>query len=293
MLISDCSNVSTYQFFDLDVTNGDATPIGTPTVLAANSRCSSNGAIDPTDGTVYYIAWPFGPAPAELVTLDPETGISQKVAELSGASAYLDGIGIDADGHAFGQYQSHIYSLDLATGVTTDMGNTGLPDENAFAYNPVDQKFYWFTEQGPNSSNVYIVDPLTATATLVTPALDLSALNGFHPDGLTFDSNGIAWLQDDNCDGPNGNCGIEAVNLVTGEVWAPVFPNDTTLTVHAANFNGKGYFYTMGLFFIPGPVASSAELPNTGFNSVMFSGLAAGLALVGLAGVIIARRRAL
>ena len=180
--------------------------------------------------------------------------------------------------------------------MNTLIGDTGLDDQCANAINPVDGKLYWFTETGTNASDVYTVDLTTAVATLVTPALDLSAVGSdFRPDALVFDSNGIAWLQDDSCTGPlyNGgsqSCGIEPINLTTGEVWAPqAWPNDATLTVVPSNGDNdsKGYFYTMGMIYVPG----EAELPDTGINSALIASIGGLLAIAGIAVFIVGRRR--
>jgi LPXTG-motif cell wall-anchored protein len=296
LIAIDCDDDG-YQMWDMDMSTGDSTPIGTPTVLPNGGTCAPSGFVSPVDGKAYFIDW--GNA-NDLATVDLETGVSTKIATLNGAVAVSCGIFADGAGNAYSVTGSTLYSLNLETGATTLIGDTQLDDQCAYAINPVDGKLYWFTETGTNSADVYTVDLTTAAATLVTPALDLTAVGGWYnwnPDALAFDSNGIAWLQDDSCTGPQYNsgsnaCGIEPINLTTGEVWAPqAWPNDKTLTVVPSNgdSDSKGYFYTMGLLYVP--AEPEPDLPDTGMNASLIAAIGGLLAVAGVVVFVVGRRR--
>jgi LPXTG-motif cell wall-anchored protein len=295
MIAIDCDDDG-YQVWDMDMSTGDSTPIGTPTVLPNDGNCAPSGFVSPVDGKAYFIDWGND---SDLATVDLETGVSTKIATLNGAATDSCGIFADAAGNAYNVDSSNLYSLNLQTGESTLIGDTGLDDQCANAINPVDGKLYWFTETGTDSADVYTVDLTTAVATLVTPALDLTAVGGsgnWAPDALAFDGNGIAWLQDDSCTGgpqyDSGRraCGIEPINLTTGEVWAPqAWPNDKTLTVVPSNgdADSKGYFYTMGLLYVPG----NPELPDTGMNASLIAAIGGLLAVAGVVVFVVGRRR--
>ena len=301
MIAIDCDS-NAYQMWDMDMSNGDSSPIGSPTVLPNNGSCSGSGFVHPVDGKAYFIDWGTDD---DLATVDLETGVSTKIATLNGGATNSGGIFADAAGNAYSIYTGSLYSLNLQTGATTLIGKTLLDDQSTYAINPVDGKLYWFTETGTNSADVYTVDLTTAVATLVTPALDLTAVGGssnWNPDALAFDSNGIAWMQDDSCTGPrynstNNACGISAINLTTGEVWAPqAWPNDKTLTLVPSNgvSDTKGYFYIMGLIYVPADPElpdTDPELPDTGMNASLIAAIGGLLAVAGVVVFVVGRRR--
>ena len=288
IVLIDCENTPG-QAFTMGA-DGAATPIGTGTVLPNNASCSPSGAVDPTTGIAYYIAW--GDT-NDLATLDLETGVSTRVATLSGGATDSCGIAIDASGDAFNTTNSRLHSLDLETGVNTLIGDTTLINNCAWGINPVDDEIYWFTEGGPNSSDVYRINKLTGAATFFK-SLDVSALAGYMPDGVVFDKTGIAWIQDDFGDGPGGWYGVEPADLTEGIVYAPTgYFNDVTLTVYPANFEGAGYFYSMGMIYVAGGAAAAPVLAATGAGDVSAAGglLAGGALLLGAMMLVVMRRR--
>jgi len=292
IVLIDCDNAPG-QAFTMGA-DGDATPIGTATVLPNGGDCSPSGAIDPTDGTAYYIEW--GDT-ADLATLDLETGVSTRVATLSGDWPSSCGIAIDASGDAFNGANTNLYSLNLVTGVNTLIGNTLHQQTCSWGINPVDDQIYWFTRTGPSNSDVYRISKDDGEATFVV-SLDVSALNGYEPDGVVFDKTGIAWIQDDHCDGPDNWCGVQPADLTAGIVYAPTgYFNDVTLTVYPANFEGVGYFYSMGMIYVAGEAAVAPEVPQlaaTGAIDITTGSalLAGGALMLGIIMLVAMRRRA-
>ena len=270
--------------------DGAATPIGPATMLDNNSNCSPSGAINPVDGKTYYIAWGGGSSTHYLATLDRTTGASTAVAPLSGDTSDSCGIAIDAAGNAFNASGTSLYSLNLVTGVNTLVGNTTHNQTCSWGINPVDNEIYWFTRTGPTNSDVYRISKTDGAATFVV-SLDVSALSGYSPDGVVFDKNGIAWIQDDECDGPDNWCGVEPADLTAGVVYSPTgYFHDATQTVYAANFEGVAYFYSMGMIYVPAPAPALAA---TGSASSAISGgmVAAGVLLLGGVVFLTMRRR--
>ncbi|MCY7411561.1 MAG: hypothetical protein LH471_00745 [Salinibacterium sp.] len=288
IVLIDCENTPG-QAFTMGA-DGAATPIGTGTVLLNDANCSPSGAVDPTTGIAYYIAW--GDT-NDLATLDLETGVSTTVATLSGDHDNSCGIAIDASGDAFNADNNFLYSLNLATGVNTRIGDTLFQQTCSWGINPVDDQIYWFTRTGPSGSDVYRINKDNGEATFVV-SLDVSALNGYRPDGVVFDKTGIAWIQDDFGDGPDGWYGVEPADLTEGIVYAPTgYFNDVTETVYSDTFDATGYFYSMGMIYVAGEAAAAPVLAATGASDVAPAGglLAGGALLLGAMMLVVMRRR--
>jgi|GEM_PF-981278 len=123
----------------------------------------------------------------------------------------------------------NIYSLDVLTGTYALLGNTGLATGfTGLAYNPDDGVLY-----GVNSNNLYLVDPVAASATLVG-SLGLPGDGGANPTGiaiaLAIDGSGMGYTYDIVLDI------AYSIDLGTG----------TTTSLGPIGFNasfGQGMFY--------------------------------------------------
>ena len=98
-------------------------------------------------------------------------------------SARPIGFSVQSDG------DDHLYRIDLATGVATDVGPTGLDDIEGLALQPgTGELFGW--DQG--SSRLVTIDVTTGAAAPLGPS-GIAAGNS----GLTFDASGRLYLSDD------------------------------------------------------------------------------------------------
>lgn len=222
---ADCGS-ATGQVYSVDVLTGVATAIGEPG-LNPNSECPNQGHYDSVTGNIYL---PNGfcevttySVTCLTATVNVETGV---ITPLPGATSSPNcAITGDDEGNLFAFKDRgpniEVYSVDPLTGdpSASPIANTvvsGTFNNCAFAFNPTDKKFY--TLDWDNNEFVTL-DPLTAVVTRTGKFIDTSKTVDTTPNpySLAFDSNGIAWLQDDLY--PAYGLSYLAIDLATEETW--------------------------------------------------------------------------
>lgn len=283
------------QVFEL-ATTGAATPLGEPAADDTVSGCGRTGDVHPQTGKVYWVSQS---ATFDLMMLDLSTGGSTFVATLDGPVGAC-GVQFDRAGDAYTAVYNDLYRIDVETGEMSLVGSTGVDPRCAWGINPVDDEIYWFTQGGPTSSDVYRIDKTTGAKTFVV-SLDVSGLDGYVPDGVVFDTAGIAWIQDDHSAVPDASSRLEAADLTTGIVYpSTAYIHDATAALYAPNpTDGKAYFYTMGFIALPAAAPDQEgmddrdALAETGTegSALLASALAIVMIVTGGVGVAVARRR--
>jgi len=292
-------------------TSGAATPIGADTSVA----CASGGSYDPVSKTFYFIERHEG---YYLSSFDPTTGTVTRGPMFGGEMYEPHQLAFDDSGHGFvvGLGNGAFFdSLDVTTGGMTRIGTT---NQNVYsmAFNPVDRTLYGFSWSG---GMVFTVDPSTGLETTVRsgvtyaqgylPAPDSATPTGDHPNGVTFDSNGIAWIR---MDGNNAAAAsIVAYDPTTNESWSTGTLVDATGLVYPT----VPHYWQSNTFLVgPGVIAppdsdpssppvadpTSTTVPDptlamtgmSGSTMVLLAGGVALIALLGAGAVVSSRRRA-
>ena len=295
-----CDNdLTNLSVFSIDAATAAATPVGEGTPDSAD--CAGQAAYNPATSVSYFVAWQFDQETEQsfaiLATVDPETGVSLPVSffSIDGAPTNVDSIAIGNDGAAYAIYDDTLYSLDLATGALTELGDLGDDSFYGFSVDPTTGAFYAVQWNG----DVFTIDIATHTATLAAD----TGLGGDtnYPYSLQIDSNGTFWLEADayveDLDGWYSHLwsisGSDLVGsaLLSGVITAP-----------------EGAFYTESLLLVPGPVVPvipaepvvepaavvapvAPQLANTGVDAAPIAAGGALVALLGLALPVPAIRR--
>lgn len=100
--------------------------------------CAGPAAYDPTTGKSYYLSWDND----SLAIIDVATGASTLTAITGDGSDAPDGLAIGADGRAWIIWQDDLYSVNLATAVSTLVTPLAVGCLYSFALDPTDGKFY-------------------------------------------------------------------------------------------------------------------------------------------------------
>ncbi len=307
----DCEG-STNATYEIAVTSTTAlaTPIGSvigdgnglPTG-DDNTQCTGGVAFNPVDGFVYGVMWPYTgnqmfPSVNDgdwLAKIDPVTGAQTLVAEFTGACAGSpwtfavdnNGLGYVTDSGV------KLCSVDLATGVTTEIGTnifSGAQDDYAMGYDWKNSVLYIFS----SNFEIYSVNTTTGALTL---AVTLPVVNNEKacPGGGTdqvsfdasagFDSNGIAWIQSDSC-----NSEPVAWKPGTTEYW---YSNVVTAAGPVVNTDNEPIYALGDEFYIEGFAVARLSLAETGVEGTSVgaaAALAGALLLVGSVAWITRRR---
>lgn len=145
---------------------------GTHTIVGSISGGAEGLAWDPTTSTLYgYINTNF-------FTLNPAT--AAHTATLASTPVEVEGIAWrNGFVYGLGGTTSDLYRYSIVADAWSLVGDTGLPlpDSTGLAYDPINDVFYTKSE---GSGNLYRIDPLSASATLIG---DTGILNG---GGLAF-----------------------------------------------------------------------------------------------------------
>lgn len=298
LVVVDCGSFQG-QLWNVDSTNGNALPVGSQPDVGES--CGGGAHFNPVDGKSYVIMYTSGGT--SLYTYDTSTGNAAFIARISGAIDGGRSLVITNSGDAYFHSvlepfspRSGLYSLDLATGVTTLVGDMGF-NIQAIAYNPVDDTIYAFSR---TESDVYTVNrsngestldadnPLTfpdSTACLAPPVFS------FQLDMVAFDSAGNLWIHSEAC--TTGE--LSVANFDTGVVY---FRGQFTDVSRAKYTNSPDYNFYAPTILITTDVdnASSENLALTGPNAVSgegVMGLGACLLVAGfMARAALHRRRA-
>lgn len=271
--------------------SGASTPIGT-SYLAGSSDCAGGVQTSPVTGITYFIYYPHVGA-EQLATINLTTGNVTTIAALSGDTSNAWQLMITNSGAAFVTQNDFLFSIDLATGVTTNVGSMAPATAGAVGYNPLTDTIYAI--DSANAVAIYTIDRTTGASTNtglggnwpVATCLSGGTSPG-RPDGISFDAAGFGWIQSDSCDSD-----IMSVDMTTGSASMVGELFDSTGTLYPT---APHDFYSESLFFGPAPVVAvtptPAGLAATGTDSTAIS-LAGGFAVVAavLGMALIARRR--
>lgn len=272
--------------YSVDTTNAQSALVGT----AIHGDGAYGAAVNPIDGQAYAFFW--GGGATYLAKVDTTTGTSTKIANVNGDTSSAWDVIITNTGDAYNFDGSHLYTLDLTTAHTTDVGALGPPVDFA-GYNPADDTIYAFNFSGV----AYTVDPSTGVAT-PDPAHDV-VLSGptTCPDltpfvlnltNIAFDANGNAWFQDTNC-----TSSLLVDDFAAGSGGLTYFMGQYQETAGTLYPTAPHEFFAYAIFITTAPPAAPA-MPNTGMSMVLNTtfGMSA-LALFVLAGTLIIMRRRL
>jgi hypothetical protein len=265
-------------------TDGASTPVGSP--VEAGS-CAGGGQTSPVDGKTYFINYPGGPVSA-LATVDLATGEVTTIAAINGAVNDAWQLVITNDGTAYISQGQNLYAIDLATAATTLVGSMAPFNPGAMGYDYLTDTIYGFS--GGNVMKVYTIDRTTGAPTDTgiggnwPVATCLGGGPGLaSPDGVAFDSNGIAWIQADSA----CNSLVMAVNTAGGASWITGELFDSTATLYGV----APFTYYSETFLIAPLAAAKPALASTGTNLGAVSLVGITAAIAALLGVVLLTSR--
>jgi hypothetical protein len=277
------------QLTSVETTTGNATYVGN----ANNNECPSNAAVNPVDGVVYMLYFTYNPFVKNLAKVDPATGVYTVIAPITGISGSVFGFSITKDGSGYFKNSSHLWSLDLTSGIATAVGTDLGLNPDMMGYNPVDDTLYAF-EYDSNSTTLltYTVDTSSGVAT-ADPAHNITMadysidtntgcnLNSL--EGVAFDGNGNPWFVSDSC----LSAELVVADFATGAATFVALITNSTI-----NPDSPHDFYTESIFITGTP--TPAALPDTGASAIALvstGAIAAGLLGAGVLALITVRRR--
>jgi DNA-binding beta-propeller fold protein YncE len=189
---------SSRALFEIDITTGAKTPIGT---VSANAGTTAGLAIG-AGNTVYVTSTTND----SLYTLDLPTGTATLAGPYGDAAIVMHGIEyVPTTDTLYGvsQHNNGLYVIDKTTGTATLVGTSGLTSFTNLGWNSATSIMY-ATNSGTDS--FYTIDLATGAATLVGPLAGPTNPNGlaYHPD------NGNLYLVDNTTDS------FYTINMATG-----------------------------------------------------------------------------
>jgi hypothetical protein len=273
--------------------DGAATPVGTASGVSGS--CAGGGQTSPIDGLSYFIYYPGGPVSA-LATVDLTTGVITTIANISGDTSGAWQFFITNSGAAFITNSNTLYSIDLATAVTTLVGAMSPANDDAVGYDSLTDTIYAFDRS--DTIAIYTIDRTTGAgtdtglggtwpvATCLAGGTDVGS-----PDGVAFDSAGFAWIQSDSCDS-----NIMAVDMTDGSstMMGELFDATATLYPTAPNdFYSETFLISAAPPVTPPVTPAAPGLAATGIDTTMVAavgGVGAVAALLGVALLVRSRR---
>lgn len=273
--------------------DGAATPIGTAT--GAVNSCGGGAQTDPTSGISYFIYYP-GAGVTALATVDVTTGVVTTIAAVNGDTTDAWQLIITNSGAAFIVDGITLYTIDLSSAATVALGSITPVNPGAVGYDALTDTIYGFNNS--NTMGIFTIDRTNGVATdtglggnwPVATCLAGGTSPG-HPDGVTFDSAGFAWIQSDSC-----TSNIMSVDMSTGASSMVGELHDATATLYATapnDFYSETFFIRSAPIVVAPPAAGPA-LAATGIDTAqvgMAGSIAALAALLGIA-LLVRRRRA-
>ncbi len=120
------------------------------------------------------------------VTVVGATGVNVAFGDLAASPAA--GLAYMTDGRQLGAANSSLFTLNLATGAATLIGNTGIPDLFGLAYDP-DTSTLFGTTYSEGKVGLYSINMSTGAATFIGPTQDPSIPNSTREvDALTYNT---------------------------------------------------------------------------------------------------------
>jgi LPXTG-motif cell wall-anchored protein len=275
--------------FRVNPGTGQAAPIGSGYIDGDVGQ----GATDPTTGISYLPADVDDPT---LVTVNTESGSFEEVGEFSADFDDVDevySIAIAADGAAYAFAEIHdgddsflgLFSLDLSDASLTlidEIDEDELEDPYAFAYDPVNGKFYVFDQGGHEFFLVNVATGgLTELGELAGASLDFESF----VMALQVDTAETFWV---SYDVPIGEEEPEWQSMLAKFTLADIGGGD--VQAHEVGFLVDDPIYTHSLLLS----AAVPQLAATGVDQATVGGLALGAGCVlflGLCLVAVRRRR--
>lgn len=258
--------------YEVDAPTGASTLVGE---LGTGTSCGYDPAYDFATGDAYTLVYNYETYHSDLLKIDVKNGtvLSSVAVTLAGELLQLDAFTIDKGGVAYGVAPyGTLYRVDLATGVAEELGVVpGIEDEiYAMATHPVTGALYAFEEGGA----LFSINPADLTATYVDT---FAQLDVSYVWGLDIDSNGTFWAVTYQI-GPDDY-------LVPG-LWSFELSdvNGTALESGLILDQGES-FYTFTALIVPTTLAA------TGFNAMPLLAGAAAFGVLGLALLLMVRRR--
>lgn len=231
--------------------------------------CSGPGAYDPTTGVSYYLSWDQG----ALAIVNLTTGAATPTTISGDSTSAPDGLAIGLDGKAWITWSDDLYSVDLATGVTTLVAPIGNACIYAFAMDPTSGKFYAIQ---CSSHAVYEIEVPSGVTTQIGTLENV-------PDAifaLQIDSSGHWWFEAEYSDGP----GVTSL-------WSTARPSGETDAEYVGDFfdSPNEFGPNIGGLLITYPVRPL--LPATGVEVTPLVISVVGLLAVGGALALVSARR--
>jgi hypothetical protein len=178
------------QLFQVNPTNGASTLVGN-VVVGALPVGLTGLAVHPTTRVLYGATSARSPnLPGHLVTIDKTTAVATDVGAFNvpdplcagggGGTATLNDVTFRNDGVLFGFCTQTLYTVNLATGAVTAVGNTGeFTAGNALSFLPLLSAgtLYHIGRADSPASNLHTLNPATGartSTTALTPAQTLS-----------------------------------------------------------------------------------------------------------------------
>ena len=310
----DCENTNAVYSIAPTATTAAATLIGTAVGKYENGveefECTGGIAYNPVDKFVYGVLWTYGDRHVNqmfptstggnsLVKINPTTGVQAIVAAFSGPCSDPWAFAVDNSGLGYATDNSKLCSVNLATGVTTEigtdvLGGSGEPSDYAMGYDWKNSVLYIFS----SNYEIYSVNTSNGVATLAATlpvVLDEVTCPGDYTDSVGFDasagfdSNGIAWIQSDTC-----NSTPVAWKPGTNEYW---YAGQITAATDIVNTDSEAIrsagddFYIEGFTVVRGGPAPALAETGVEANEVPAGALIAGGLFLAGAVAWISRRR--
>ncbi|PTW90755.1 hypothetical protein C8A06_0455 [Microbacteriaceae bacterium MWH-Ta3] len=285
------SPVNSGTLFSIDPTTAALTRVGDGTVGLNNSGCAGQGAVNPVDGTYYYLSWDFPGVMNALAVMDLETGESTLVGPLSyNGTPFVNSyaIAIDSAGNAVltsripGEDVVGLFALNLTDGTTELIGTiadgtNGQRRPYALSFDNSDRLF---AVDSSNSNELLEIS--TVDGSIVSSSTELSDLGGIYT--MAFDADNTLWMQSD-------------VELVSASI-TDLSTRSELLQFTISGYPNYGYFTESIVIAGSGPAPTEEEEPETGgVTELADTGAGnttaiAGYALGGIALALIATRTA-
>jgi hypothetical protein len=215
------------QFFSIDLSTGATTQISDP---SGEVRCG-DGLTFAADGTLYaYVNSELEgvPTSAELVTIDPATGVQTTVGELPPVGFGNGGMTFDAAGNLWlygrtfasdpdcADFTACLWQVDPATGDATFVAEappnvtvTGLAGDCSEVLALVQP----LTTGNPNAPRVETLDTATGEVSEILAVNEMG-----QSTGLDFDANGALWALGGKPFTGIGSMQVANIDLATGDI---------------------------------------------------------------------------